>query len=718
MTRIIVENYELDLTADFSHQITYAVDDLINLDSKATTFTKTLVVPGTANNNKLFGNIFHQNNSNFTSDASPNILYNFNASKSARVIMYVGGLQVMKGILRLLQITNDRDTIEYEISLFGELGGFVSAMGNKRIEDLDFTTYNRAWNSTNIKNSWATAGAGSGIIFPAINYGNVTYNIPSTGTPTQFQNKDYQYLAFRPALYVREYIDKIITGAGYTWESSFMNTAFFKRLIIPNNDKALYRRNATTLLENTQATQITATANSLAAPNVIVAQAFGPTGLTLNSMSYSNTTGTNPLATYTGSSPIQVKISYNLYYSSYGDSSIGRYFEVLKNGLSIQTVSGVSTLSPIVFVNMIGSVVVSLNTGDTIQFRARASSLQPPVQGQARIGQMIIDNRSKFLIQPEPSTFIPYGYGDVFNANYSVPKNIFQKDFFTSILKLFNLMVFEDPLVEKKLMIEPNVAFYNTTPSTYLDWSSKVNRDKPLIMKPMSEVNARYYTFKFKEDNDYYLEQYKKRWNDNYGNRTYDNGLEFAKENKSLEVLFSSSVIVGFPNRDKIMAIICKITNGVEETIDHNIRIMQCANITGMTAWNMLNTNSVTNVTTVLETGLTNYCYAGHFNNPNFPTSDLNFGATKEIKYALAGGSLQNNMFNAYYSAYMADITDKDSRLLTCEMKLTSTDIANLDFRRFVFIDGCLYRLMKVIDWSDGNLCKVNLLRVINTTYY
>lgn len=101
MTRLFIENNEVDLTQALSKQITYAVDDLQNLDSKATTFSKTIVLPGTARNNYLLGNIFEFNNSNFTSDVSPNVFYNFNASKSAVCRIEVDGLQIVKGIFRL-----------------------------------------------------------------------------------------------------------------------------------------------------------------------------------------------------------------------------------------------------------------------------------------------------------------------------------------------------------------------------------------------------------------------------------------------------------------------------------------------------------------------------------------------------------------------------------------------------------------------------------------
>jgi len=42
-----------------------------------------------------------------------------------------------------------------------------------------------------------------------------------------------------------------------------------------------------------------------------------------------------------------------------------------------------------------------------------------------------------------------------------------------------------------------------------------------------------------------------------------------------------------------------------------------------------------------------------------------------------------------------------------------------LDFAKFIYIDGGLYRLSKVIDYTAENneVTKVELLRVINKTY-
>ena len=133
---------------------------------------------------------------------------------------------------------------------------------------------------------------------------------------------------------------------------------------------------------------------------------------------------------------------------------------------------------------------------------------------------------------------------------------------------------------------------------------------------------------------------------------------------------------------------------------------------TGVTSWDILNN------TTVLGS-YTEYPYAGHFDDPDAPAADINFGVPVQLYFELASGDLSANLFNAYYSSYFAEITDKDSRVLTGKFKLNDTDIFNLDFAKFVYVDGGYYRISKVIDYNAGSdeLTQCELLRVINLSY-
>lgn len=698
MTRIFIEDLELDLDAGLSNQITYSVDDLNNLDSKTTSFSKTIVIPGTTNNNKLLGNIFEFNNSNLTDDAAPNIKYNFNASRSAKCRIEVNGLQVIKGVFRLMEIIYNRSQVEYECAVFGELGGFFSKLGTARLEDIDFSAYNEVWSGANITASWNNCNSGTGLVYPLIDYGAVSTGAYGTA------KKDYQYKALRPALHVREYLDKIITNAGYTWSSTFFGTDFFKRLIIPHNAK-----NLTTISSTALNVSYSGAGQQLTDPDTLL-EVSQPTHTALGSF----TTANDKKYTYGGASRldgvVRVRITGNIYYiqNDPGNFNCGLTLQtstggVYKNQSYFFEDTGLSTIP----FDITLDVSTYFQSGDFLQLIAFGNAT-----GAIPDTYTIDILTCTTTLTTQSSSPVELNLGETILVNDTIPRGILQKDFFASILKMFYLMVTEDKAIDKHLVIEPWASFYNTTPSSYEDWSDKIDRDKQIRMKPMSEINSRYYELNYRQDNDYYNELYKKKYNEGYGNRIFDNGFDFARDKETVEVIFSGTPLVGYVGEDKVVSTIFKKTNDVEERIDSVIRIMQCKKITGVASWKIMDSAST------VVTG-TDYGYAGHLDDPDAPDADICFGVPKELYFTLATGNLSNNLFNAYYSGYMAEITDKDSRLLQCMIKLNEVDIFNLDFATFKFIDGGLYRLAKLIDYSPGtnDLTKAEFLRTIYTTY-
>jgi hypothetical protein len=278
---------------------------------------------------------------------------------------------------------------------------------------------------------------------------------------------------------------------------------------------------------------------------------------------------------------------------------------------------------------------------------------------------------------------------------------------------MFNLYVYEDTWDDKKIIIKPYINFYPDSYANALDWSNKIDRSKPLSIKPMSELNARYFNYKFKQDNDFYNENYTKKYNEGYGDRIYDTQFDFSKETDTLEVIFASSVLYQKTGTDKIYPAIYKVSdnNTKENSMDSVIRIMQAKKITGRTSYNILNGVSVVDT-------ITTYGYGGHLNDPFAPTNDINFGAPFELQFS-ATSYPTINLFNAYHSDYIAEITSKDSKLLTCSALLNTTDINNLDFSKYIWIDGVLFRLNKVENFNpmEYNTTKISLLKVIETTY-
>ena len=685
ITEVFIENKRLDITQELDYLITYAVDDIKDFEHKQSNFSKTIILPGTANNNKLFGHIFDARVSNSYDSTEDNVSTNFNASVAADCLIFQNRLQVFKGTLRILEIVIREGQIEYEVAVFGELGGLVAALGAGKLEDLDFSAYDTTLTVSGITNSWDNIN-GSGVCWPLIDYGSVSSN-----------KVDFSYRAFRPALYAREYIDKMITEAGYTYECDLMNTARFKSLIIPHNQKEL-RSIQQSFIDAERDTTAYVVTNSITQANVSF-ETFTSDAWTTN--------GDKSEFTYTGSNTATFRIRFRIT----GVSALfwaPVYCRLRKNNTDVipNTVLLLGVLNTAENYVWEREVDVTMNNGDYLALWMYWGTVGTGSQNDVTCQTGTLE------ITALTPVFTAAEIGDPVQIENVIPQNIFQKDFLSSIVKLFNLYVYEDKYISKKLLIKPYIDFYDLNPSGMVDWSYKMDRGKSYTLKPLSELNARYYDFKFKDDGDYYNDLYKRRYNENYGSYGYDSGFEFANDRAGIELIFASTPLVGYDGKDKVFSTILKINSGIEETTDSGIRILQAKKITGVTSWNILNG------ATVLSSQ-TSYGYAGHYDDPDAPSNDIHFGVPRELFFTLVTGAINVTQFNVYWSSYMAEITDKDSKLLTCYMKLTNSDIFNLNFGTIIYVDGSYWRLNKIEDYNanSDDVCKVELLKVINLLY-
>ena len=709
-TEIYIENQRLDLYKDISAEFTYNIDDVKDFSSRNTNFSKTIILPGNATNNKLFGHIFEFGSSNFYNPAADNVGYNFNAAKSAACLIYVDRIQLFKGVIRLLEIVIDNGSIEYECAVFGELGGFISALGIKKLEDLDFSAYNHNWYITNVTNSWDTVN-GSGYYYPLIDYGQVSANKSS-----------YDIKAFRPALYVREYVDKLITDSGYTYESSFFDTAVFKRLIIPNNQNFLSTSDTTQLqTEGLYPYSFSTSSNQSFDLNWDYPTRIGP--FTFDGYDRFTYSG--------GGLTANATIIINGFTDVPDYESGDTFFDYYKNGV-VQSSTFIASQRDDFDIQL--DIPITLANGDYIEFKIKVAGVTDTISGTL--------NDYNLIIVSSAAISTPIGYNELIEVNKTIPRGVFQKDFFASIVKMFNLYVTESTDKSKHLIITPYIDYYATSPTflqvndleeellvddvdlllledgavNYINWTNKIDRSKAFRVKPMSELNGRYFEYKYKQDSDFYNENYFKKYAQGYGDFIEDTGYEFAQDKQTAEIVFAATPLVGYAEEDKVVSTIFKKSNTQntqsEDKMDSVIRILQAKKVTDVISWSILNG------ATTLWSGTT-YGYAGHLDDPDNPAADINFGSPKEINFTLATPYPSANLFNAFWSDYLAEISDKDSKLLSCFVRLTDADIYSLDFSRLIWIDGSLWRLNKVVDYNpmDNDTTKCEFLKVIELTY-
>lgn len=682
-TEIYVEDQLIDLLQDISTDFTYTIDDVRDFGSRNTSFSRTISIPATAKNNKILGFAFDISMAHDHNMDLPNVNTNFTPSQAAKCEVYIDKIQIFKGVIRILEIVINNNVIQYQCAVFGELGGFITELGNKRLEDLDFSEYNHTWNVTSIQNSWDSI-IGSGYYYPLIDYGDVSTN-----------KDDFHVSTFRPALYVKEYIEKIFEGTTYTLNCDFFNSDFFKKLIVPNNTQGIQGTNDRFILGTISATKTILNSNTPTARNIDLP--FDSTTLL-----YFTENASKSIFTYSdGTKTIRAMASITGVYQTDAASSITATLYVA--GVAVQTLTQttISANNPFTF-----NLDWTGNISNTNQVRIEISV---PVTANTYIVSI---SSANFTFNQLAAQLASVVYNGTISINDNLPKGIFQKDFFLSVCKMFNLYVYQDNINEKQINIAPYIDFYSSAVTNSLDWSQKIDMNASISIKPMSQLNARYYAYKYSSDSDYYNENYQKKYGQTYGDYLYDSEFDFVKDTAATQIIFAPSVLKLHTGQDKYHTDIYKLSNNntQEDPMDSVIRILMAKKITGVTQWKISEDGGGTLAT------ITTYGYAGHLDDPTNPTIDINFGAPKELQFP-ASTYPTNNLFNTYHLPYILEITDMESKLLSCKIYLNELDIYNLDFSKYIWINGVLFRLNKVDGYNpmEFKTTQVNLLKVINT---
>lgn len=169
----------------------HTMDDLTSPAIVKNSFSQVITIPGTANNNNIFGSAFRLDRT--IADTGGNIGVDFNHSRKTPFVIYdsIGNI-LESGYARLDRIDRNGADIKYGLSLFGGLGSFLFALsydqnGVKRtLADIDYLGTGNTEseldfdiNATNVRNAWDTIQEG-GIdsIWKVINFAPAFNGIP------------------------------------------------------------------------------------------------------------------------------------------------------------------------------------------------------------------------------------------------------------------------------------------------------------------------------------------------------------------------------------------------------------------------------------------------------------------------------------------------------------------------------------------------------------
>ena len=740
-TTFFLEGKEVDLDSDVVIPLNYAIADIRNPEAKNSTFSKTISLPGTVNNNEIFSFLF---NTSVAVNSSGTYQYDLGFDpnlKSECVILYEGA-EIFKGYLELNKIVKIDDySVRYEVTCTGNLVNLFFSIGEKFLSDVDLSEYNHAytyhvqkasWNNYIYKNGSTQAFTyGDGYVYPYIDYG--TNN-----------DSDWKVTDFKPAVYVYTILKKIFDTEGFTWTSTFLESALFKRLIIPYTQGSLNLANTDILNKTFQASTTsnqvcTHTTCQVANPcqqifnlqfnDDSTGSNFDP-GNVFNTTSYGFTPSDNNQynltvrgnikgaifrtpATYTLGTTQPIHFA-NLYIQVPNTSTFlvilpvyihaANATNLQANAINISTGYNHNVAIPSGTYFNSGNytyfecnVSAYLNQGNAVYARFAIINnplLQGFTLGASDYATFTFESGLKYSARLANVSLVEGGTVDMNNI---LPNQIKQKDFVSSIIKMFNLYVDQDKSKSNNFIIEPRDDFYASTGTTR-DWTYKLDLSRDLEIIPMGELDAKTYHWTYKDDADYYNQKYKRDYGYNYGHKLYSVRNDHRKNERKTEVVFSPTPIADRNMNDRVVPRIFEVaTNGAITPKTGNIRILYYGGVKTTTfGWNYYTSSGGA----ILQT---TYPYSGHLDDVSYPTLDLSFGMPIEVYYT-ATAYTDGNLFNRYWKKMIDEITDKDSKIIRGYFHLNPIDINKLDFRDLFYFERDLYRLNKIIDYNPAEV--------------
>ena len=84
----------------------------------------------------------------------------------------------------------------------------------------------------------------------------------------------------------------------------------------------------------------------------------------------------------------------------------------------------------------------------------------------------------------------------------------------------------------------------------------------------------------------------------------------------------------------------------------------------------------------------------------NIITKSLDFGTPAEVDIPDVTFHVDSSIYNQYWSRYITDRYDNDSKVMTCKVNLSGMQVDESLFRSFYYFDGALWALNKIINHS------------------
>ena len=744
-TNYVVRQYDfLDLYDEIPLKINKSFAELQDIAKRNSDFSIGVRLPGSKKNNRFFEDFYNVDTQS---------LY-FDVTSKVQCQVLIDDESYFTGYLKLNKVSVMNSKIEYDVTLYSNIGDLFGSIGNNLLKDLDFADvdyhFNHTFNQMNTIAGWryetlkSTNEVPSNYFYP-VNHNGYNYKTSGdtaavqltgvTGTSfytatkvgqwvnnaTAYSNGVQRYYInspqdgvrdnqLKPALNIYSLIQLMFKTYGYKIKSDFMSTPWMKLLYT----YGYFSSNTTKFSYNLGNI-----------PSLILED--------VEIYLMDNPPPNPPGQVYC----IPVKKGTGIPVFCAEDINFTCYFV---------------TSTPFVFYPF-NYTILANTSGTTMTF----PTTPPGIIGAAYVESSQVDTfEGTLAYRPIPgNTIVPFEDGDYVNFSQVIDQNIKQIDILSSIAKKFNLLFIPDPEVPNQIIIE-SYPYYVGTGNVY-DWTDKLSYDKGWSVEPALNYVESELIVTDQEDGDSGNIQFKQQNNRIYGENKQYNLTEFKSTSKKIETTFSPQVIrkwnpnnnpllepnaVGIPMGINYVESSQEVGNGVawsyngiktKPKLMYNLgnfspfldTLGETFDLVGATTFmfRVTKDDGADSEPSLTSPVISHTMPMGNPDNNKITNDSISILFNSEEPVTIAGDSV--SLFNAYtnqdayylfYENRISNVFDKNTRFLSGNFYLNLSDIKNLRANDLIKVNDQFFTWNKIEEYNLTNreLTKVELIQTNN----
>jgi hypothetical protein len=549
----------LDLYGDIPLTINRSFAEIQDIAKRNSDFSVGVKLPGSKKNNRFFESYFNVDNKSLF----------FDSTKKYQCNVLIDDVSYFTGYMKLNRISVQNSKVEYDVTLFSNIGDLWGDIGNNLLKDLDFRNpdyhFNHVFTRDNVIQEWRYETLKNGqevpsnYFYPVMHTG-YNYEISgntasvlytgSTGTSLfttaklgSFSDIPAAYAAgverfrinspedgvrnnqLKPALNLHSIMQLIFKTYGYTIKSDFMTTPWMKLLYMYgyfSNDASKFGY------------------------KLPAQQSFGLDGVEVLINSFDQTfidTTSCPEDQFTN-----VETTYEIYVVKKGTGipvTTNRQINLVFDFVDSPCFGG-----PQIFYNQ--TITIPPNaTGTTFTFNSQQwvdCGFGCPYQLETTqdlgfnttLSNVGLSNNVLAYPPGQQNSIQQINDDDYVDFNLIIDENIKQIDIISSIAKKFGLLFIPDPDVPNQIIIEPYDFFVGT--GNVYDWTDKLSWDRGFTVEPANNFIESELILTDSEDTDSGNREFFNANNRIYGENKVFNPTEFKSSTKTIKTDFGPMV--------------------------------------------------------------------------------------------------------------------------------------------------------------------------------